>query len=94
MTAGAVRRFEVEHRTAYEYGAVMTDGYTVACLVPRPTELQHDLTGHRVDVRASANSIRTEELAQRRHSRPPRQPPWRGAEIGSISILIRIGAPL
>ena len=40
MTAGAVRRFEVEHRTAYEYGAMMTDGYTVACLVPRPTELQ------------------------------------------------------
>jgi transglutaminase-like putative cysteine protease len=40
VTAGAARRFEVEHRTAYEYGAVMTDGYTVACLVPRPTELQ------------------------------------------------------
>ena len=40
MTAGAVRRFEVEHRTAYQYGAPMTDGYTVACLVPRPTDWQ------------------------------------------------------
>ena len=40
MTVGAVRRFEVEHRTAYQYGAPMTDGYTVACLVPRPTDWQ------------------------------------------------------
>lgn len=40
MTAGAVRRYEVAHRTAYQYGAPMTDGYTVACLVPRPTEWQ------------------------------------------------------
>ncbi len=40
MTAGAVRRYQVEHRTAYQYGAPMTDGYTVACLVPRPTEWQ------------------------------------------------------
>lgn len=40
MTAGAVRRYEVGHRTAYVYGAPMTDGYTVACLVPRPTEWQ------------------------------------------------------
>ncbi len=40
MTAGAARRFEVEHRTVYYYGAPMTDGYTVACLVPRPTERQ------------------------------------------------------
>ena len=40
MTPGAVRRYEVEHRTAYQYGAPMTDGYTVACLVPRPTEWQ------------------------------------------------------
>ena len=40
MIAGAVRRYEVEHRTAYQYGAPMTDGYTVACLVPRPTQWQ------------------------------------------------------
>jgi transglutaminase-like putative cysteine protease len=40
VTAGAVRRYEVEHRTTYQYGAPMTDGYTVACLVPRPTEWQ------------------------------------------------------
>jgi hypothetical protein len=35
-----MRRYAVEHRTAYQYGAPMTDGYTVACLVPRPTEWQ------------------------------------------------------
>ena len=40
MTLGAVRRYEVEHRTVYQYGAPMTDGYTVACLVPRPTDRQ------------------------------------------------------
>ncbi len=31
------RRYRVVHRTVYTYGAAMTDGYTVACLVPRPT---------------------------------------------------------
>ena len=40
MTVGAARRYAVEHRTVYNYGAPMTDGYTVACLVPRPTEWQ------------------------------------------------------
>lgn len=34
------RRYRVVHRTAYTYGAPMTDGYTVACLVPRPTPWQ------------------------------------------------------
>ncbi len=34
------RRYRVVHRTAYTYGAAMTDGYTVACLVPRPTPWQ------------------------------------------------------
>ncbi len=32
--------YRVTHRTSYRYGASMTDGYTVACLVPRPTEWQ------------------------------------------------------
>ncbi len=32
--------YRVIHRTSYRYGAAMTDGYTVACLVPRPTEWQ------------------------------------------------------
>jgi transglutaminase-like putative cysteine protease len=38
------RRYRVVHRTSYRYGAAMTDGYTVACLVPRPTPWQrvHD----------------------------------------------------
>ncbi len=34
------RRYRVVHRTSYRYGAAMTDGYTVACLIPRPTEHQ------------------------------------------------------
>lgn len=34
------RRYRVQHRTSYWYGAAMTDGYTIACLVPRPTEWQ------------------------------------------------------
>ncbi|MDJ0769960.1 MAG: transglutaminase family protein [Ilumatobacter sp.] len=34
------RTFRVNHRTEYRYGATMTDGYTVACLVPRPTRWQ------------------------------------------------------
>jgi transglutaminase-like putative cysteine protease len=40
------RRYRVEHTTAYRYGAAMTDGYTVACLVPRPTTHQrvHEAT--------------------------------------------------
>lgn len=34
------REYRVHHRTTYRYGATMTDGYTVACLVPRPTARQ------------------------------------------------------
>jgi transglutaminase-like putative cysteine protease len=33
-------RYRVVHRTSYRYSAPMTDGYTVACLVPRPTPWQ------------------------------------------------------
>ena len=32
--------YRVRHQTTYRYGATMTDGYTVACLVPRPTARQ------------------------------------------------------
>lgn len=32
--------YRVSHRTTYRYGTPMTDGYTVACLVPRPTQWQ------------------------------------------------------
>jgi transglutaminase-like putative cysteine protease len=40
------RTYRVQHRTTYRYGATMTDGYTVACLVPRPTARQvvHEAT--------------------------------------------------
>ncbi|MCB0966796.1 MAG: transglutaminase family protein [Ilumatobacter sp.] len=42
--------YRVEHRTTYRYGATMTDGYSVACLAPRPTEWQSVLsTGISVD---------------------------------------------
>lgn len=34
------RTYRVSHRTTYRYGAPMTDGYSVACLVPRPTDFQ------------------------------------------------------
>jgi transglutaminase-like putative cysteine protease len=34
------RTYRVTHRTSYRYGARMTDGYSVACLVPRPTDYQ------------------------------------------------------
>jgi transglutaminase-like putative cysteine protease len=36
-------RYRVQHLTAYRYGAPMTDGYTIACLVPRPTRRQRVL---------------------------------------------------
>lgn len=34
------RRYRVTHRTEYRYEQAMTDGYTVAHLLPRPTPLQ------------------------------------------------------
>jgi transglutaminase-like putative cysteine protease len=33
-------RYHVSHRTSYSYGQPMSDGYTVAYLLPRPTALQ------------------------------------------------------
>ena len=32
--------YRVIHRTSYHYGATMTDGYSVACLLPRTTSAQ------------------------------------------------------
>jgi transglutaminase-like putative cysteine protease len=37
---GPVRRYRTSHATTYRYSAIMNDGYTVACLVPRPTDWQ------------------------------------------------------
>jgi transglutaminase-like putative cysteine protease len=34
------RRYRISHRTAYEYGATMLDGYSVTCLLARPTPTQ------------------------------------------------------
>ena len=33
-------RYRISHRTTYEYGQPMADGYTVAYLLPRPTPHQ------------------------------------------------------
>ena len=32
--------YRVSHRTSYRYSTLMSDGYSVACLLPRPTEWQ------------------------------------------------------
>lgn len=34
------QRYRVEHRTEYQYGAPMLDGYSVACVLARPTPSQ------------------------------------------------------
>lgn len=39
MTTGRAV-YRVVHRTSYDYGATMTDGYSVACLSPRDTRWQ------------------------------------------------------
>ena len=46
MTSPPSRSYRVVHRTTYRYSSVMTDGYSVGCLVPRPTAWQivHDAT--------------------------------------------------
>lgn len=46
MDTGSTRTYRVSHRTTYRYSAVMTDGYSVGCLVPRPTDWQvvHEAT--------------------------------------------------
>jgi len=38
------RRYRVVHRTVYEYGATMLDGYSVACVAARPTSSQRVLS--------------------------------------------------
>lgn len=45
-TPSSTRTYRVSHRTTYRYSSVMTDGYSVGCLVPRPTRWQvvHDAT--------------------------------------------------
>jgi transglutaminase-like putative cysteine protease len=45
MTATS-RTYRVSHRTTYRYSSVMTDGYSVGCLLPRPTvwQIVHDAT--------------------------------------------------
>ena len=46
MNGPSTRTYRVSHRTTYRYSSVMTDGYSVGCLVPRPTQWQvvHDAT--------------------------------------------------
>ena len=40
----AGQRYRVVHRTEYRYGATMVDGYSVACVVARPTPSQNVLS--------------------------------------------------
>ncbi len=54
------RRFRVSHRTTYEYSLPMSDGYTLAVVMPRPTRLQ---TVDHVDV---AVEPEPDERAERR----------------------------
>lgn len=49
------RSYRVTHRTTYQYGATMTDGYSVACVGPRGTEWQ--------DVRSSTVWLEPEPSA-------------------------------
>lgn len=63
-----MRTYRVTHRTTYRYGATMTDGYSVGCLAPRPTEWQ---TVRSVDVRlepeASETEVRLDVFGNRQH---------------------------
>lgn len=49
-----MRKYRITHRTTYRYDAPMTDGYTVACLVPRPTPWQRVLAS-RVELQPTAS---------------------------------------
>lgn len=40
MTVVTETRYHVSHRTTYEYSSPMTDGYTIAYVIPRPTPQQ------------------------------------------------------
>jgi transglutaminase-like putative cysteine protease len=51
-----VRTYRVSHRTTYEYGATMTDGYSVACLLPRDTRWQR-VRSAEVHVEPAASEI-------------------------------------
>jgi transglutaminase-like putative cysteine protease len=51
-----VRTYRVSHRTTYEYGATMTDGYSVACLLPRDTRWQ-EVRSAEVHVEPAASEI-------------------------------------
>jgi transglutaminase-like putative cysteine protease len=42
----STRTYRVSHRTAYQYSATMTDGYTIVNLIPRATEWQRVLESH------------------------------------------------
>jgi len=53
------RTYRVLHRTSYEYGATVTDGYSVACLLPRDTAWQRVLSA---DVRHDPPASAVDEL--------------------------------
>ncbi|HWL45590.1 MAG TPA: transglutaminase family protein [Ilumatobacter sp.] len=57
MAGGVVseRTYRVVHRTTYRYSATMSDGYTVCCVQPRDTDVQH-VVGSEVRVEPTATS--------------------------------------
>jgi transglutaminase-like putative cysteine protease len=63
-----MRTYRVIHRTTYEYGATMTDGYSVACLVPRPTEWQTVRSSVvRLTPEASETDVHEDAFGNRQH---------------------------
>lgn len=54
------RTYRVVHRTAYRYSATMSDGYTVCCVHPRDSDVQHVVAAD-VTVEPPASSMVTYE---------------------------------
>lgn len=52
------RTYRVVHRTAYTYSATMSDGYSVVCVSPRPTDYQTVLRAD-VEVEPEPSSVDT-----------------------------------
>ena len=62
------RTYRVRHRTSYEYGATMSDGYSVACLVPRDTFRQRVVSSDvEVDPVPSEVDVTTDLFGNRVH---------------------------
>jgi transglutaminase-like putative cysteine protease len=64
----SVRTYRVSHRTTYEYRATMTDGYSVACLLPRDTPWQRVRSAEvRVEPIVSEVDVTTDVFGNHQH---------------------------